>query len=59
MKLIKHINIDKTTGVLLLDGEPFGYYLAAEALNVTLNENGADTIQITLIADRITVTNEG
>ena len=57
-KLAKHIDVNVDTKRLTIDGEVFGYYLAAEPLTaeIDLDKGALHTLTVTLIAEHVTVT---
>lgn len=56
-KLAKTIEVKRTGNrfSLTIDGEEFGYYLAREPITTTTEMNDLGTVNITLIAERVTV----
>lgn len=59
-KLPQRIHIDRPTGKVTVDGEPFPFHILAQTLTITLDpDNGAlQTVNLTIPAEHITITDE-
>jgi len=56
LKIAEEISINTTTGVLLIDGEPFGYYLAKEPVEISIpGPHDISKVTITILTDHVTV----
>lgn len=56
MKLAKRIEMNVKTGVLLIDGEPFGYYLSDDTVTVTSGSNEPTKVNVTILANVAEIT---
>jgi hypothetical protein len=56
MKLAKRIEMNVKTGVMLIDGEPFGYCLSDDTVTVTAGSNEPTKVNVTLLANDAEIT---
>lgn len=53
-RLAKEIVVDPG-GAILIDGEPFPWLVAKQAMDVTLNPHGVSTVRLTLLAESVQI----
>lgn len=50
-KLASSIQLNRSTGELLIDGEPLGYHIADEPFQVTVDPSGLNVVRIPILTE--------